>query len=575
MSPTFGLKLSKNALRRPSLMQTLLMSSTAESKGFARGKKPMPVTVLSGFLGAGKTTFLNHLLNNKKGLRFGLVVNDMAAVNVDAKQIRSQQNGDDGIDTMELQNGCVCCSLAEDLIASVSKLVSLSDLKGQRYDHIVVECSGIAEPRRVRELFQQAEDYKVALLDQVKLDTLITLIDAEAFFELFGTDQNFAFNSQLAYGENSGVDVENDGNSRRMVTELLLEQVECADIVLVNKIDLLKGEEQVELVRNVVASINPTAQVSTCVRGAVANALSLVGSFGGKGAADLGVLDEHRNLVKAAAKLDEDLAHSHSHSHDHDCHKSECDHPSHSHDHDHKGECDHPSHSHDHDHKGECDHPSHSHSHDHDCHGSQCDHPSHSHDHDHGDITTAQKRFGITSFVYRRRRPFHPVRFTLFLQGLGKVSMQDLQQVGDTANQSLPQINDNEALLVARKALLRSKGFVWMGSSKLAAYFISHAGQYLELNVLGRWWADIPKSQWPAGLEDEISTDFEGPFGDKRQEIVFIGQFGGEGEATRKALEATLDSCLLTDQELKEYEEIGAAKGDNGLREHFVMNYRA
>ena len=156
----------------------------------------MPITVLSGFLGAGKTTFLQHVLSNKEGKRFGLVVNDMATVNVDAKQIRQQSIGsDDGIDTMELQNGCVCCTLAEDMIASVSKLISLSEIKGSKYDHIIVECSGIAEPRRIRELFQQAEDYSTALLKKVQLDTLITLVDASVFLNLFGTNEDFFANA--------------------------------------------------------------------------------------------------------------------------------------------------------------------------------------------------------------------------------------------------------------------------------------------------------------------------------------------------------------------------------------------
>lgn len=135
----------------------------------------MPITVLSGFLGAGKTSFLQHTLSGRQGTTFGLVVNDMATVNVDAKQIRRQSlSSEDGIDTMELQDGCVCCTLAEDLIASVSKLVSMSDLKNTRYDHIVVECSGIAEPRKIRDLFQQAEDYGFELLKKIRLDTLIT-----------------------------------------------------------------------------------------------------------------------------------------------------------------------------------------------------------------------------------------------------------------------------------------------------------------------------------------------------------------------------------------------------------------
>jgi G3E family GTPase len=120
----------------------------------------------------------------------------MATVNVDAKQIRQQSLGsDDGIDTMELQNGCVCCTLAEDMIASVSKLVSLSEIKGTPYDHIIVECSGIAEPRRIRELFQQAEDYNMGMIKKIQLDTLITLVDASVFLKLFGTNENFYSNA--------------------------------------------------------------------------------------------------------------------------------------------------------------------------------------------------------------------------------------------------------------------------------------------------------------------------------------------------------------------------------------------
>jgi G3E family GTPase len=209
-----------------------------------------PITVLSGFLGAGKTTFLNHLLQNQKGLKFGLVVNDMASVNVDAKQVRSQTQSLDGIDTMELQNGCICCSLAEDLIASLSKLVEMAELKGAKYDHIIVECSGIAEPRRIREFFQQADDYGVEMVKKVKLDTLITVVDAMTFFTLFGSDTDIAHHRELAYRPEEPTN-ENDGNSQRKVTELLLEQVECADVILINKCDLLVNPQDVLLVEKV------------------------------------------------------------------------------------------------------------------------------------------------------------------------------------------------------------------------------------------------------------------------------------------------------------------------------------
>jgi G3E family GTPase len=225
----------------------------------------VPITVLSGFLGAGKTTFLEKTLKNRDGKKFGLVVNDMATVNVDAKLIKKASfDAESGIDTLELQDGCVCCTLAEDLIASVSKLNSLSEAKGYQYDHIVVECSGIAEPRKVRDLFQQAEDYKLDLLKKVKLDTLITVVDASVFLSLFGTEEDVASHRHLAYdakhdqllNSNKNPDDLNtytylDGNEGRKITDLLLEQVECSDIVLLNKCDLLAAPADVDLVHRV------------------------------------------------------------------------------------------------------------------------------------------------------------------------------------------------------------------------------------------------------------------------------------------------------------------------------------
>jgi G3E family GTPase len=229
---------------------------------FATKQRRIPITVLSGFLGAGKTTYLNHLLNNRQGLRFGLIVNDMASVNIDAKQVKSQtlqqqqvggnKEGGSDIETMELQNGCVCCSLSDDLMASISRLVNMANMKEDTgYDHIIVECSGIAEPRRIRDFFQQATDMNVELTKQMKLDTLITLVDASAFFNLFGTSSEIAKNPELAYKKEDLKKVALDHNSQRSVTELLLEQVECADIVLINKCDLIQDPQHIELVKKV------------------------------------------------------------------------------------------------------------------------------------------------------------------------------------------------------------------------------------------------------------------------------------------------------------------------------------
>lgn len=218
---------SRSAIRRisPGASFLSMMSNSVPPTEVVKDNK-MPITVLSGFLGAGKTSFLTHLLNNKEGQKFGLVVNDMASVNVDAKQIRQQTfNKEDGIDTLELQNGCVCCSLAEDLMASVSNLVSLSKIKGENYNHIIVECSGIAEPRKIRDLFQTAEDMGSPLVSDIRLDTLVTLVDASVFLSLFGSDSTIEENAELAVNAEEKDNLMMDGSGNRKVTELLLEQV--------------------------------------------------------------------------------------------------------------------------------------------------------------------------------------------------------------------------------------------------------------------------------------------------------------------------------------------------------------
>ena len=298
-----------------------------------------------------------------------------------------------------------------------------------------------------------------------------------------------------------------DGSGMRKVTELLLEQVECADIVLINKCDLLKNDNELQLVKNVIASVNPTARVITCVRGDIQDPLDVVGSTKGEGAASWGVLFEHKKLVELAEKSDQAnkaaeaaaaaaaaavaaarakataeaaaVAATMSHDHGHD--------------------------------PATCTDPTHDHSHD----AATCTDPTHDHSHsavEHSHATTAEERFGITSFVYKRRLPFHPGRFSMFLQGLGKLSVKGISEIA--GGEKTVDGTDNAALKVAKKSLLRSKGFVWMGTSKTAAYFISHAGQYLELMVLGRWWADINQAEWPKGSEEEITVDFQGEQGE-------------------------------------------------------------
>jgi G3E family GTPase len=354
------------------------------------------------------------------------------------------------------------------------------------------------------------------------------------------------------------------------------------------------------------------AKVMTCVNGVVPEPLSVVGSAHAKGAADWGVLDEHRKLIAAVEQSHK--AHAQHEQHQ-NCKVKDCQDPTHQHNH----AADAHDHGHSHGHASKachdvtCTEPTHAHSHGVDsdahkhsspgdknhCHDHSCTDPSHAHDHSHShshghahahdhahasaDMTTAEREFGITSFVYRRRKPFHPVRFSVFLQSLGNLSVKGVSEMSiisaDTARaagvgSTTPRLGSTTPLARARRALLRSKGFVWMGTSAQAAYFMSHAGQYLELLVLGRWWAATDKAQWPNQPDAlaDINVDFDGAHGDRRQEVVFIGQFAKDGGTSQRALEEVLDECLLTDEEMRQYEQVSKI-GDEALRTLFAWGY--
>lgn len=618
-----------------------LFTTTSSSPLLEPNPVKTPVTILSGFLGAGKTSFLDGLISNTKGTKYGLVVNDMASINIDSQQMKKRQDeGGAEFDQIQLENGCVCCSLGEDLLMSVSQLSYDAVRNNKSYDHIVVECSGIAEPRNIREMFQQADQYDADFLRFVKLDTLVTVVDVTLFLDSFGSNAGIDSRTDLvappdASGEAAKVALHEAAQNPRKVTDLLLEQVECADIVLINKIDLLKNANDAALVERVIRIMNPTCRIIQSIRGIVQDPLSIVGTTGGLGAANVGILEEHRTLVESVEgatchtadcsnpahdhhhdHLQEDEhhhhqlthAHEHSHSHDHGIHGHGhvCADPTHDHDHDH-------SHSHSHDHgdgDGDavctttgCTDPTHDHSHD-----------DHHHTHKHGSsTTTAQDRFGISSFVYKRRRPFHPVRFSKFLKSIGDVSVKGLDDMSimegrkEEYNATTTSSNvTSEPINKIAGVLLRSKGFMWMASSKSAAYFMSHAGQYLEVTALGRWWHDMAPSEWPQGMEAEILQEFNvnkeilasfksdgdsdsahamdmlqtiannSEHGDRRIELVFIGQFNEPDAATDKTystFEKLLDACLLTDAEMKDYCDIVAdlnADANSLLRDKFV-----
>lgn len=387
----------------------------------------LPVTVLSGFLGAGKTTVLNHILNNREGLKVAVIVNDMSEINIDAATVKNEVNFNRAEEKLvEMSNGCICCTLRGDLLEEIERLAHEG-----KYDYLVIESTGISEPLPVAETFTFADENGKSLSEISRLDTMVTVVDALNFLKDY--DEAKFLNE---VGESLGEEDE------RSVADLLVEQVEFADILLISKTDLVSRQELARL-KSILKTLNTEAIQVPIEHGKVPlDKVLNTGRFSFERAQQSpGWLKEMR-----------------------------------------------------------------------------------------GEHVPETEEFGISSFTYEARRPFDPQKFYDFLHSKE----------------------------IAGK-LIRSKGFFWLATRPQLAGSWSQAGGMARYGAAGLFWKAVPKEQWPEDPEylKAIEAQWMEPFGDMRQELVFIGQGLNKNDIIER-----LNSCLLTDEQLIQGHHVWAEMPD-------------
>ncbi|MBQ7884952.1 MAG: GTP-binding protein [Clostridia bacterium] len=450
-------------------------------------KKEIPVTLLTGYLGAGKTTLLNHVLQNQQGYRVAVIVNDIGEVNIDANYIAkggvvSEQDNS----LMKLSNGCICCTLKEDLMKQMAELCA-----SERFDYILIEASGMSEPAPLIQTIEVLSDAtkRYNLPTTVRLDNVVSVVDACRLVDEFG----------------SGKDLVDKSYEEDDVESLIIEQIEFCTKIIINKTDCV-SKEQLDEVKAVIKALQPDAEIVEANYGKVEldkilNTKSFEYEKASLSATWIKKLNE-----QVAEEHDEHEHHHHDeHCHDHDgehCHCHEHD----GHDHDHDESC----HCHDHDHDGECH--CHEHGEDHDCHCHE-----HEHHHEHGEGCTCEHcrgtklNYGIDNFVYTRREPFNKQKFIQF------------------ANNNFP------------KSVIRCKGVIWLSDDEENMHMFEQAGRQKNAFNVGPWVASLPKEQIEQILLEnaDVKADWRDDIGDRIIKLVFIGKNMQKSEIIK-----ALDECL-------------------------------